>query len=106
MKWLFRILLVLNVVYCVVALVTRAFPGWRMFELVEPIDLQLDDRNGRPIDLHNYLPSDAYITSMRQIPDLISFVCEKNRDRGPFVLKEKVRQITWQINLRDCNASR
>jgi hypothetical protein len=101
----YRILLILNIAYCCLAMITKKLPGWRMFEKVESLRYQLTDRVGRPIDLYEYLPSDVYISSLQHRPPIVSFICKRPRERAPFVLTELNSNTRREIHAEDCQIS-
>jgi len=88
MKSLCRALLVMNVLYCVLAAAQEGLPGWHMFESVETIDHELRDREGRLLDLRDWLPRGANVVDRGELHRIVSFVCEKERARGPFTYRE------------------
>jgi hypothetical protein len=88
MKSLCRALLVMNVLYCVLAAVQEGIPGWHMFESVEPLDHVLRDRDGRVLDVREWLPRGANLVDRGELRKVVAFVCEKERARGPFTYAE------------------
>ncbi len=102
MGFVFRAMLVLNLVYCLVGFLTNTLPVWRMFESLTPMNVSLLDKDGASIDIRAYLPSDAYILNSRQVSEVVTFICENHRDRGPFVLTEKISKKTVEVDPSDC----
>ena len=88
MRSLCRALLVMNVLYCVLAAVQEGIPGWHMFESVEPLDHVLRDRDGRVVDVREWLPRGANLVDRGELRKVVAFVCEKERARGPFTYEE------------------
>jgi hypothetical protein len=81
-----RALLVLNVLYCALAAAQDGLPGWHMFESVERLDYALRDRDGRAIDVREYLPRGAHLVDRRELRAVITWICEKEPARAPLVL--------------------
>lgn|GEM_PF-3390099 len=89
MKSLCRALLVMNLLYCVLAVVQEGVPGWHMFESVEPLDHVLRDRDGRTVDVRAWLPRGANLVDRGELRKIVAFVCEKERvPRAPFTYAE------------------
>ena len=88
MKSLCRALLVMNVLYCVLAAAQEGIPGWHMFESVEPLDHVLRDRDGRVVDVREWLPRGANLVDRSELRKIVAFVCEKERARAPFTYAE------------------
>jgi hypothetical protein len=88
MKSLCRALLVLNVLYCVLAVAQDGLPGWHMFEAVERTDYTMTDRDGRAVDVREWLPRGANVVDRQELRRVVRFVCEKERGRAPFTYEE------------------
>jgi hypothetical protein len=93
MRSLCRALLVLNVLYCVLAVLQPGLPGWHMFESVEPIDYQLQDRDGRDLDVFDWLPRRANLVDRDELRRIVAFVCARELARGPFLYVEPSRKL-------------
>lgn len=102
MNRVFQVLLFLNISYCIVGLMTKTVPAWRMFEHVEPLEIEFTDRAGVAINVYDYLPQDAHLNHVRQVVAIAKFICEKERGRGPFLLKEKFSATVTEVNPEDC----
>jgi hypothetical protein len=85
-----RALLILDVLYCVLALFEDRLPGWKMFESVEGESVLLDNQ-GQPIDARAYLPRDAHVVDFAQAAEIARFICDKEPARAPFTLEDKTR---------------
>jgi hypothetical protein len=88
MKSLCRALLVMNVLYCLLAAAQEGVPGWHMFESVEPLDHMLVDREGRLVDLREWLPRGANLVDTGELRKVARFVCTKEPARAPFTYSE------------------
>ena len=88
MRSLCRALLVLNVLYCLLAAAQEGIPGWHMFESVEPLDHVLRDREGRVLDVREYLPRGANLVDRGELRKVVAFVCERERAWAPFTYAE------------------
>ena len=93
----------LNILYCALAVVEGRLPGWHMFESVERLEPTLKDRDGRTLDLADYLPRDARLVDYGELTLVVRFVCEKERARAPFVFEEKVRGVRAELGPDDCS---
>jgi hypothetical protein len=82
-------LLILNVLYCALAVVQEGLPGWHMFESVENIDHELRDRDGRLVDVRQWLPRGANLVDRGELRRIVRFVCEKELARAPFTYDER-----------------
>jgi hypothetical protein len=102
MTSLCRALLLLNVLYCALAVVQEGLPGWHMFESVESIDHQLADRDGRPVDIRAWLPKGANVVDRAELRRIVGFVCERERARAPFTYAEPSRGFTTMVREDDC----
>lgn len=96
-------LLVLNVLYCVVALAEDALPGWKMFAAVDRLAFELRDRDGRTVDVRDYLPRGAYLTDKGDLVRVARFVCTKERARAPFTLVEPTLGVRVEVGAGDCS---
>ncbi len=97
-----RALLVLDVLYCMLAVAEDRLPGWHMFEAVERVEPELHDRDGRVVDISAYLPRDARIIDHRELAEVATFICKKERARAPFLFEEHVRGVRVEIGPSDC----
>lgn len=88
MRSLCRALLVLNILYCLLAAAQEGVPGWHMFESVEPLDHVLRDRDGRMVDVREWLPRGANLVDRGELRKVVAFVCDKERARAPFSYSE------------------
>ncbi len=98
----FRALLVLNVLYCVLAMTDDRLPGWKMFASVERLDYSLRDRDGRALDVRDYLPRGAYIVDYQELASIATFICEKDRARAPLTFDERGRNVHLVIGPENC----
>lgn len=105
MIWVFRGILFLNIMYCVIGSLTKGFPAWRMFEKVSPMNFQLTDRQGAEINIRSYLPTDAYINNVHRLAGVVAFICKNNRARGPFLLRESFSNTQKEIRSSDCETA-
>ena len=101
MKPLCRALLVLNVLYCLLALAQEGLPGWHMFESVERLDHELRDRDGLIVDVRDWLPRGANLVDRSELHHVVTFVCQKERGRAPFTYAEPSRGVTMTLG-DDC----
>ena len=97
MRSLCRALLVLNILYCVLAAAQEGLPGWHMFESVEPIDHELLDREGRAVDIREWLPKGANLVDREELRRVVGFVCRKEIARAPFSYSEPSRGLTTTL---------
>lgn len=97
-----RALLVLNVLYCVLAVLEPGLPGWKMFERVDAFAVTLRDRAGQTIALRDYLPRDAYVTDYGEMLEVVAFVCQKEIARAPLVFEERVRGVRRVLGPGGC----
>jgi hypothetical protein len=88
LKSVCRALLVLNVLYCLLAAAQEGLPGWHMFESVERLDHTLRDRDGVPIDVRASLPRGAHLVDRGELRAIVTWICEHERARAPFVYEE------------------
>jgi hypothetical protein len=88
-----RALLVLNVLYCLLAVAQEGLPGWHMFESVEPLDHELRDRDDRLVDVRDWLPRGANVVDRGELREIVAFVCEKERARAPFTYVERSQHL-------------
>lgn len=103
MKSLCRSLLILNVLYCVLALVQEGLPGWHMFESVENVEHELRDRDGRLVDIREWLPRGANVVDRGELRRIVRFVCEKESTRAPFTYEEPgARRMTLGPSTESC----
>jgi hypothetical protein len=102
MKSLCRALLVLDILYCALAIAEPRLPGWHMFESVDRLDFVLRDRNGVAVDVRAYLPRDAYLVDKGELYAIVRFICEREHDRAPFVLVDNTSgtSLTTEANCR------
>jgi hypothetical protein len=82
-----RSLLLLNLFYCTSALFVDGLPGWKMFETVESFAYRLSDAQGRTIDVHDYLPGNAYLIDRQQLQRVVQFIRTREASRGPLRLE-------------------
>ena len=101
MRALCRALLVLNVLYCVLATAQEGLPGWHMFESVEPLDHELTDREGHPVDVRAWLPRGANLVDRGELRRVVSFVCAREKARAPFIYAEPSRGLRQTLG-DDC----
>ena len=97
-----RALFVLNVAYCVLAVMQPGLPGWRMFESVDRLDYALFDKDGAPIDLHAYVPAHARLIDETELRRVVSFACRKERARAPLRFEDRARGTTTLLGPHDC----
>jgi len=97
MRSLCRGLLVLNVLYCLLALAEPNLPGWRMFEGVEDVRHELRDRDGAPVDVRAWLPRGANLVDVSELRRVVRFVCEKEQSRAPFTYEERATGWTTTV---------
>lgn len=76
-------LLVLNLLYCTSGLFLDDLPSWKMFESVAPLSYRLSDAQGRSIDVHDYLPSNAQLIDQQQLRRIVQFIRTREAARGP-----------------------
>lgn len=95
-------LLAANVLYCVVAVFDERLPGWKMFESVERLDYSLVDRDGVAIEPKDHLPRNAHVVELAELARVVSFVCERNAARAPFVFEERTRGVRAVLGPADC----
>jgi hypothetical protein len=88
MRALARALLVLNVLYCALAVAQDGLPGWHMFESVESLEHEFRDGAGERVDVRAWLPRGANLVSRSELHAIVAFICEKEAARGPFVYVE------------------
>lgn len=88
MRSVCRALLALNILYCMLALAQDGIPGWRMFESVENVRYELLDKDHQNIDVRGWLPRGANVVDRSELRNIVSFVCEHERARAPFVYTE------------------
>lgn len=98
MRSVCRALLVLNVLYCMLALAQDGIPGWRMFEGVEDVRHELVDGAGASIDVREWLPRGANLVDRSELRQVVSFMCEKNRSRAPFTYRETATGVTATLD--------
>ena len=96
MRSLCRALLVLDVLYCILALFEDRLPGWKMFEEVEPPSA-LFDRDGREVDTAVYLPRGAHVVDVAQAAEIACFICDKEPSRAPYTLDDRTHGIRRTI---------
>ena len=88
MRSLCRALLVLDLLYCTLATLQEGLPGWHMFESVEELDHELLDRDGRAVDIRDWLPRRVNLVDRHELRNIVEFVCQKERQRAPFTYAE------------------
>ena len=98
MRPFYVVLLMLDVLYCVVALGNDKLPGWKMFAAVDRVDFELRDRDGLVVDLRDWLPRGANVTESADLVRVAEFVCKKQRSRAPFTLAVPARGAHVEIN--------
>lgn len=86
MIWLYRTILILNLSYATLALMTGALPGWRMFSRMERVDFQLTDKDLKTVNIYEYLPKSTYVPDRQTLMDIVSFIERKNPDKAPLNL--------------------
>lgn len=94
MRSICRALLALNILYCTLALAQEGLPGWRMFESVEDVRHDLVDKDRRRLDVHDWLPRGANVVDRGELRRIVTFVCEQERWRAPFVYTERATGFT------------
>jgi hypothetical protein len=93
-----RALLILNLAYCALAVITPQLPGWKMFEDAEYVqDYGLADRRGTQLDVLAYLPRGAYLTDEVQLRRVVRFVCQHEARRGPFEFRVRPTAPTFRL---------
>ena len=97
-----RALLVLNVLYCLLAVAQEGLPGWHMFESVERLDYTLRDNEGREVNLAAYLPRGARLVDHTELAEVVRFVCERSPSRAPFTFDEPARGVHATLGPSDC----
>jgi hypothetical protein len=100
MKSLCRALLVLNVLYCVLAAAQEGIPGWHMFESVEPLEHDLRDQAGDPVDVRAWLPRGANLVDRSELRKVVEFICQKDATRAPFRYVERARGLDVRLDPR------
>jgi hypothetical protein len=101
MKSICRALLVLNLLYCTLAMVQEGLPGWHMFSAVESLEHELRDRDGQLVDVHAWLPRGANIVDRTDLRNIVALVCARESERGPFTYSESGAALTLD---EDCRA--
>lgn len=101
-KSLCRAILVLDVLYCMLAVAEPALPGWHMFESADRLDFTLRDRGGDVVDVRAYLPQSAYLTDKGELLAIVRFICERERARAPFVLFDNASGTSQTASPTDC----
>lgn len=104
MPWYYRVLLILNIAYCCVGLMTKKLPAWGMFAKVEATDFHLVDAQGLPIEINSYLPVGAYLTSKKAALPVVQFICEKNQTRAPLMFSESISGFKINLPIGKCDA--
>ena len=94
-------LLVLNLLYCALAVAQEGLPGWHMFESVESLDHELLDKDGQRVDVRDWLPRGANIVDRAELRRIVSFVCTRERQRAPFTYAEPSRIVRTTLG-DDC----
>ncbi len=89
-----RAILVLNVLYCSLAVVQDGLPGWHMFESVEYLGHALSDRENRAMDVRDWLPHGANLVDKAELRKVVRFVCKREQARGPFTYVEEDSGVT------------
>ena len=102
----FKILLILNILYCTIASIVDDLPGWKMFQEVEKIEYRLQDKNANEVDLYNYVPRDAFLLELNAVISVVEFICRKRADLAPFVFEEKFSSIHRTLKPGHCEISR
>jgi len=87
-KALCRALLVLDLLYCALALSEDRLPAWRMFDDVDDVRHTLVDRDGAAVDIRAWLPRGANLVDRGELRRVVRFVCRRERARAPFVYDE------------------
>lgn len=80
-------LLLLDLLYCVMAVFTVNAPAWDMFAKVETLDYELTDARGGRIDLPAYLPKAFYLVRREMLPGLAECVCRIRPEPAPWRLR-------------------
>ena len=96
MKSVCRALLVLDVVYCLLAVAQDGLPGWHMFESVDRLDV-VTDREGRTVDVRAVLPRDAWLTERAELALVIQWICERDREHAPYRFGNRVMQPDCKV---------
>ena len=86
LPWPYRVLLVVNLAYCVTGLVSRGFPAWRMFEHIADPRYELTDAAGRRYRVEDYLPRDAYNFRPEMLVAVARFACARGDTGNPLSL--------------------
>lgn len=97
-----RAILVLNVLYCMIALAEDGLPGWRMFEGVEDISHELRDRDDVPVDIRGWLPRNATLVDRSELRRVVAFICENQRSRAPFRYEERATGVNTIVTAPGC----
>ena len=103
MRWPFKLLLALNVLYCVVASAMPWLPAWRMFAAVERLEYSFRDGSGRAIDLRQDMPEGFYMLDRHGLRSVAVFSCRKRSGQGPFTLVERVSGYVSTVDGGSCD---
>ena len=79
-------LLLLNLLYCSAALISGRGPAWNMFERVEDLRYDVRDRDGRAVDVYDYLPGSAYLLNREELDVALACIARKAPARAPLKL--------------------
>ncbi|TBR22398.1 hypothetical protein EPO15_08165 [bacterium] len=90
-------LLLLDLLYCVMAVTTVNAPSWDMFAKVEPLDFELTDARGAPVDLRASLPRAFYLVRREMLPALAECACRLRPEPAPWRLRLKDGSFTKDI---------
>ena len=88
MRSIYRALIALDVLYCVLALFEDRLPGWKMFEEVEPKGALIDNQ-GQTIDTAAYLPRGAHVVDVGQAAEIAIFICDRDPSHAPYILDDR-----------------
>jgi hypothetical protein len=87
LRRLCRVLLVLNLLYCALALlVGPRIPSWGMFSRVERMDYSLTDGRGRTVNPYDYMPRGSYILDQASMAAAVSCLCRAHPELRPLRL--------------------
>jgi hypothetical protein len=101
-----RALIALNLLYCTWALFEPRLPGWKMFDSAEPLAYRLHDRDGVEVRVTDSLPRGAYLLEHDDVAEVVTWICEHERERAPFRYVEPTRGIDVMLGPERCEVPR
>ena len=103
MPWSYRILLILNVLYCSYGMITKQVPAWGMFEKVLKVEYKLLDAHQNSIDLRDYLPGGAYLNHPSSLFPIVQFICKRYPELTPLTFSEETTHTQMVLTAQNCN---